>query len=83
MHRTVSAPISLSSLTFPSSPPFHSSISSGQLNCTSASDMLGGGPVMVFIDDANVSNDEVVFNYRNNPSYESVSPMNTIPAYVS
>ena len=38
---------------------------------------------MVFIDDANVSNDEAEFSYRNNPSYESVSPMNTIPAYVS
>ena len=38
---------------------------------------------MVFIDNAEVSDDEVVFSYRNNPSYESVSPMNTIPAYVS
>ena len=61
-------------------------IQATNINCTTveftSSAPPVNGTVMVMIDNARVSNNDVQFTYTPNPEFYSVTPMNTILGYV-
>ena len=59
----------------------HRQSSLTQVICTSsAQNVTGVGLVTVYIDSEVITNTGVTFEYTNNPTYTSVSPVRTIPA---
>ena len=62
-------------------------VDSSSLTCISEAfdgnvtvNMTAGGPVRVFIDNANISMDGVEFEFRGDPVYTAVTPQKVIPA---
>ena len=59
----------------------HRQSSPTQVTCTSSvQNVTGVGLVTVYIDSEVTTNTGVTFEYTNNPTYTSVSPVRTIPA---
>ena len=62
---------------------FFHRITSSHIRCIIAGSDVSKGSVLVFIDNAELNGDEFGlpdFEFRNDPSYMTVSPQNVIPA---